>query len=68
MPGGKLLPPAIQVYGKWLNFEELYKIGHLEIDLHILDLNPLGHGCFQGKIRKAEYNKTSTYAQLHDVR
>ena len=43
-PGGKLLSPAIQVYKKWLNFEELYKISYLEIDLHILYLNLLGHG------------------------
>ena len=44
--GGKLLPPALQVYGRWLNFEELCKISHLELDLHILDLNRLGHDYF----------------------
>ena len=47
---------------KWLNFEELYKISHFEIDIHILNLNPLGHDCFQGKIKKADYNKTSAQA------
>ena len=67
-PGGKLLPPAIHVYRKWLNFEELYEISYLEIDLHILNLNLLGRDCCQGKFRKADYNKTSAHAQLHDVR
>ena len=68
MDGWQIVPPAMQLYGKWLDFEKLYKISHLEIDLHILDLNPLGHDCIHKKNWRLNYYIISAPTQLRDVR
>ena len=40
----------IQVFVKWFNFEEFYKISQLEVGLHILDLSHLEYKYFRKKI------------------
>ena len=46
--GGKLCHPPCKFMGNRPT-EKFYEISHLEIDLHILDLNPLGHDCIHKK-------------------
>ena len=64
----QILPPFIQVYVKWFNFEELYKISQLEVDLHILDLSHLDHKYLQKKIWRIDYHSSYAHVQLCDVR